>query len=143
MGLAETIPDVLPPELVGPPGERVTHKGWANEKNLVRGRPVGTKNKSTREREEFLNMVAGPSGSPERQAFAEALRARIMNGTASPHVEILFLQLLCGKPKEVVEVSTTASPVDPSGMTAEEVAAQALALAKRLVDIRERNTIVP
>jgi hypothetical protein len=118
--------DVAPSRPNAAPDNPIHRLGnqWRN------GRPKGTKNRLTREREQFIDMVIGEVDSAERAAFAASMRQQVMAGTAAPAVTLFLLQTWLGKPKETLEIQ--AAPVDFADLTDEQLAARAAALTEVL-----------
>jgi hypothetical protein len=105
------------------------------------GRPAGSENRVTQEFKRDLQLFF--SG----EEYREGVKKRIINGSA-PSVEIYFLQLIFGKPRDEVSVSVSVGE-DLTTLSTEELARRAEGLLAQLRDAKEleellaqrRNTI--
>jgi hypothetical protein len=99
------------------------------------GRPHGALNHTTREMKAALHQfLSGPE-------YRESVTKRILAGSA-PTIELYFLQLLYGKPREHIELEVSQSE-DLSQVSTEDLAARAEALLLKLKEAQELEAAIP
>jgi uncharacterized small protein (DUF1192 family) len=100
------------------------------------GRPKGALNYATRELKHELQQFFS---SPEYRA---SVKQRIINGGASA-VEIYFLQLLYGKPKETIDVNLGVQHEDLSSLSTEEMLERVKVLQDELIEAKQLESMLP
>ena len=75
-------------------------------------------------------LIFGRPGSAELKEFCEEMRQQFLEGSMHPSVQVLFLQLWLGKPKEVIEVQQSTAPLED--FTDQQLADRAMFLASVL-----------
>jgi hypothetical protein len=100
------------------------------------GRPKGAINIATRELKQELQLFF--SGGEYR----DSVKKRIIAGTA-PTIELYFLQLLYGKPREHVELNVTTTQEDLSSLSTTELALRAESLLTQLREATELENVLP
>jgi len=100
------------------------------------GRPKGATNLATREiKQELHRFFSSP-------VYRESVKQRILEGSA-PTIELYFLQLLYGKPKEKIDLHIGPLEEDLSHLSSEELAQRAEDIARSLREAQELEAALP
>jgi hypothetical protein len=98
------------------------------------GRPKGALNYATRELKQELRLFfSGPE-------YRDSVKKRIVEGSA-PTVELYFLQLLYGKPKEQIALEVSVQD-DLSQLSVEELTLRAGEMLKQLQEASELEAAI-
>ena len=110
--------------------------GGRNTSGLKRGgspgRPKGVPNKATAEAKEACALIV------DDEVYRQNLLARALKGKLAPAVEVMLWYYAKGKPKETIEHQGQIGVLTPEAvakLSDKELAARALALAKRAKEI--------
>ena len=116
---------------------KVVRPNWGRQNGA--GRVKGTPNKLTLHARRVAEMVFGTPGTPEFDEFIAHERAAWKADTMHPAIKSLWMHHLLGKPKETVDVKVRDESADD--MTADQIRAEALAIASRLPAPEDAETV--